>query len=171
MLKNAFKLIMLLVPFAFFVASCSSSRSTTSSTTNRNIDRNSQKELRKDVAQFAKEFRGIPYKYAGKTPKLGFDCSGFTSYVFREFNIEISPGSLQQSRTGRRVAPKFSKPGDLIFFGKHGKVNHVALVTKNNRDGIEVVHSTSSQGIMVQNISKSNYWKPKILFARDVISR
>jgi cell wall-associated NlpC family hydrolase len=58
----------------------------------------------------------------------------------------------------------------LIFFGKNGKVSHVAMVVSNTYEGISVVHSTTSKGVMVQNITKSTYWKPKILFARDVIS-
>jgi cell wall-associated NlpC family hydrolase len=89
----------------------------------------------------------------------------------RKFNIEISSVSKSQARTGKEIPLKRVKPGDLIFFGKGRKVTHVALVTKNTRDGIFVIHSTSSKGIMEQNVSKSSYWKPKILFARDVITR
>ena len=174
--QNVFKLIMLLVPFSFFVASCSSSSKTYSgtareNTTRKSVDRGEKKNLRKSIANHAKKYVGIPYKYAGKTPKTGFDCSGFTSYVLKKFNIEISPGSRYQAKTGREIPLRRAKPGDLLFFGKGRKVTHVALITKNTREGIEVIHSTSSRGIMVQNVTKSRYWKPKILFARDVISR
>ena len=174
--QNVFKLILLLVPFAFFIGSCSSSSRTyndsaRSNTSRKSVDRGSRNELRMDIAKHSRKYKGIKYKYAGKTPKTGFDCSGFTSYVFKKFNIEISSGSKLQSKTGREIPLKRAKPGDLIFFGKGRKVTHVALVTKNTRDGIFVIHSTSSKGIMEQNVSKSNYWKPKILFARDVITR
>lgn len=167
---------MLLMPFVFFMASCSSASKTYNSSANKNttrksVERGERKSLRKDIANHAKKYVGIPYKYAGKTPKTGFDCSGFTSYVFNKFDIEVSPGSKYQAKTGREIPLKKAKPGDLLFFGKGRKVTHVALVTKNTREGIEVVHSTSSRGIMVQNVSKSSYWKPKILFARDVISK
>jgi len=173
--QNDLKLIMLLLPF-LFLASCSSASKTYNdsarkNTTRKSVDRSSGKSLRKNIAKEGKKYVGIPYKYAGKTPKTGFDCSGFTSYVFDKFDIEISTGSKYQAKTGREIPLKRAKAGDLIFFGKGRKVTHVALVTRNTRDGIEVVHSTSSKGIMVQNISKSSYWKPKILFVRDVITR
>lgn len=173
--KNAFTLIMLL-SFLFFMASCSStsrtySDSSRSKISRKSTDRGSRKELRKDIANHSRKYKGIKYKYAGKSPKTGFDCSGFTSYVMRKFNIEISSVSKSQARTGREIPVKRARPGDLIFFGKGRKVTHVALVTKNTRDGIFVIHSTSSKGIMEQNVSKSSYWKPKILFARDVITR
>lgn len=171
MLTNAIKWIMLLGCFAFFVSSCASSKNSRTGQSRRSIELDSRKDLRKDITHFAKKFQGIKYKYAGKSPKTGFDCSGFTSFVYNEFDIAISPGSQAQAKTGRRIAPKFAKPGDLLFFGKHGKVNHVALITKVTREGIEVVHSTSSKGIMVQNVSKSSYWKPRILFARDILSK
>ena len=173
--QNVLKLILLLLPF-LFLASCTSvsktyNNTSRNNTTRKSVDRNNTKSLRKNIAKEGKKHVGIPYKYAGKVPKTGFDCSGFTSYVFNKFDIEISPGSKYQAKTGREIPLKRVKAGDLIFFGKGRKVTHVALVTNNTREGIEVVHSTSSKGIMVQNITKSSYWKPKILFARDVISR
>lgn len=174
--QNASKLILLLLPFFFLMASCSSTsrtynESSRTNTTRKSVERGERKSLRKDIAEHSRKYKGIKYKYAGKTPKTGFDCSGFTSYVFGKFNIEISSGSQNQARTGREIPVKRAKPGDLLFFGKGRKVTHVALVTKNTRDGIFVIHSTSSRGIMEQNVSKSNYWKPKILFARDIITR
>ena len=168
---NVFKLIMLLMSFSFFMASCSSVSRTYNESTRKSASRDDSFYLRKNIAKHAKKYIGIPYKYAGKTPKTGFDCSGFTSYVLKKFDINISPGSKYQAKTGRAIPLKRVKPGDLVFFGKGRKVTHVALVTRNTKNGIEVIHSTSSKGIMVQNISKSSYWKPKILFARDVISR
>ena len=100
--KNAPKLIMLLLPFLFILASCSSTSrtyndSSRSNTTRKSVDRGSRKELRKDIAKHSRQYKGIKYKYAGKTPKTGFDCSGFTSYVMRKFNIEISSVSKSQA--------------------------------------------------------------------------
>ncbi|MEM6965027.1 MAG: C40 family peptidase [Bacteroidota bacterium] len=176
MKNNAFRCVLLLLLAAIFLASCSSANRTyrsdiSKNTTRKSTERGERKQLRKSIVKHSKKYVGIPYKYAGKTPKTGFDCSGFTAYVFKKFNIEISTGSRYQARTGREIPLKRAKPGDLLFFGKGRKVTHVALVTRNTREGIEVIHSTSSRGIMVQNVSKSSYWKPKILFARDVITR
>lgn len=97
--QNASKLIMLLLPFLFFMASCSSSsrtynESSRSNTSRKSVERGPRKELRKDIAQHSRKYKGIKYKYAGKSPKTGFDCSGFTSYVLKKFNIEIDRKSV-----------------------------------------------------------------------------
>lgn len=127
---------------------------------------------RKKIATYAQKFVGTKYKYAGKTPSTGFDCSGFTSYVFKNFNIEISPASKEQARTGREIPLPKVKPGDLVFFANKGtKLDHVALVVSQSNAGLVCVHCTTSRGVVVDNISTSSYWKDKILFARDVISR
>lgn len=140
----------------------SRARTTQGGTTTKGIG------LRHDLVQYAKKYVGVPYKYAGKTPR-GFDCSGFTGYVFKKFSIQLSASSKGQAKMGAKIAVTRVKPGDLLFFGKGNNLSHVAMVTKNNKDGIEVIHSTSSKGVMVQNVSKSSYWKPRIRFARRVI--
>jgi hypothetical protein len=127
-------------------------------------------ELRKWVPGYGDSFGGIEYKYAGKTSK-GFDCSGFTKYIFNNYGIELSGHSGTQASQGKKIALKDAKPGDLIFFGKRGKITHVGIIHSNTSEGIVAVHSTLSKGIMTQNVTKSSYWRPKIMFARDVISK
>jgi len=169
MIKNAANYLMLF-SLLFLINACSSIPK--SGMARKSVPKRSSKvELRKDLAQYARKFKGVRYKYAGKTPKTGFDCSGFTSYVYRKFDIIVSPGSKYQAQLGKKKSPKNAQAGDLLFFGKRGKVTHVALVTKNSRAGIEVIHATSSKGVMEQNVTQSSYWKPKIMFARDVISK
>ncbi len=126
---------------------------------------------RQNLVRFGKKQIGTRYVYGGKTPK-GFDCSGFTCYVFQKENIVLSSSSKVQATQGRRIPIKAVQAGDLVFFSKNGKgskVTHVAMVVSNSDDGISVIHSTSSKGVKIDNISKSNYWKPKILFARRVL--
>ncbi len=127
-------------------------------------------DLRKWVGGYGESFGGIDYKWGGKTSK-GFDCSGFTKFVFGSYGIDLSGHSGTQATQGRAISLQNAQPGDLVFFGYGGRVTHVAIICENTADGIIAVHSTSSKGIMKQNISKSSYWSPKILFARDVISR
>ena len=172
---NAVKSVMLLSSFAFLIASCSTldyrppSQQGNKSTERAPKNVNSKElRLRKDITQHAKKYVGVKYKYAGKNPK-GFDCSGFTGYVFEKFDIELSPSSRVQATTGTKISLNKAKKGDLLFFGNNGKINHVALIVSNSPDGIEVIHSTSSKGVMVQNVSISSYWEPRIMFARDVI--
>ncbi len=127
--------------------------------------------FRKKIADYGQKFIGTTYKYAGQSPKTGFDCSGFTSYVLKEYGVSASPASAIQATEGRSVALDKVMPGDLIFFGESKKkISHVALVVKRGPEGITCVHSTTSRGVVVENVSQSTYWKPKILFARDVIS-
>lgn len=126
--------------------------------------------LRKDIRRYARRYKGSRYKYAGADPK-GFDCSGFTSYVLKKFDVKVSRSSKVQATEGRKISLRRARPGDLLFFSKsgRGKPSHVALVIDNRSDGLIVVHSTTSRGVIEENISQSTYWKPKLLFARDVI--
>jgi cell wall-associated NlpC family hydrolase len=127
--------------------------------------------FRQKVVDYGQKLVGTQYKYAGQTPSTGFDCSGFTSYVMRQNGVVISPASSVQATEGRHVALERVLPGDLVFFGESkNKISHVGLVVKRDKDGIVCVHSTTSRGVIVENVSQSSYWKPKILFARDVIS-
>ncbi len=129
----------------------------------------SDKKIREDVVNFAKKQVGTKYKYAGSDPKSGFDCSGFTCYVMTHYDVLLSRTSSAQSGEGKNIPVSKARTGDLVFFGSGGKVSHVALVVSNDSKGLIVVHSTSSKGVIVQNISESSYWKPKILWARDII--
>lgn len=127
-------------------------------------------QLRKNIVEYAQGFVGTAYKYAGVSPGTGFDCSGFTSFVLKKFNIKASPASARQATEGTPVPLDNVLPGDLIFFGESAsKISHVAMVIKRGKDGIVCVHSTTSRGVIVENVSASTYWKPKILFARDLV--
>ncbi|MFT5833464.1 MAG: cell wall-associated NlpC family hydrolase [Cognaticolwellia sp.] len=157
---------MLFLSLTFLITSCGALRNTSSGGNIKKVDAVTVK--RNNLAKSSKKYIGVKYKYAGKDPK-GFDCSGFTSYVMKSEGVTISSSSKAQAVQGKSVPINKVKPGDLIFFGKRGKVTHVAMVISNTSEGITVIHSTSSKGVMVQNISISNYWKPKILFARDIL--
>jgi cell wall-associated NlpC family hydrolase len=128
-------------------------------------------QFRKNVVKAAQEYVGTTYKYAGTKPSTGFDCSGFTWYVLSQFRVEVSPASAAQAKQGREVALDRVFPGDLVFFGDGSKISHVAMVVERTKEGIICVHSTTSRGVIVENVSTSSYWKPRILFARDVIGK
>ena len=69
-----------------------------------------------EVVEFAKILLGIPYKYASSNPFRGFDCSGFITYVFNHFYIEVPRSSVDFTNTGKEIELRNAKQGDLILF-------------------------------------------------------
>ncbi|MFN7116253.1 MAG: C40 family peptidase [Saprospiraceae bacterium] len=128
--------------------------------------------LRKDIVSYAKQYEGIKYHAGGKTPRTGFDCSGFTSHVMDYFDIDISASSQAQSKQGRVKSLDEVQPGDLIFFRRSARepIFHVAMVVSKDRKSLRVIHSTSSRGVVIDDILASEYWRTKIDVARDVVS-
>ena len=138
--------------------------------TEETVDFSDEEKLRKDIVDYAHDYLGTDYVYGGKTPD-GFDCSGFTCHVMKKYDVKLPPVSASQAKEGKKVKMKNARPGDLVFFRKTpaGKVFHVALVVDNDKkEGLKVIHSTS-RGVVVDNISKSDYWRPKISIVRDVL--
>lgn len=127
-------------------------------------------QLRLNIADYAEDYLGTKYVYGGKTP-AGFDCSGFVYHVLKKFEVNLPGSSAYQAKEGVKVNLKKAQTGDLIFFRKTaaGKVFHVAMVVENDDEGLKVIHSTS-RGVVIDNISTSQYWKPKISMAKDVLS-
>lgn len=110
---------------------------------------------RQEVVDYALQFVGGRYVYGGVNPNTGVDCSGFTRYVLRNAGgVNLSRSSRSQSTEGRTVSYQNARAGDLVFYGKNGSINHVALYIGDGR----VVHaSTEKTGIIVTNVM---YRKP-----------
>ena len=126
-------------------------------------------ELRQKIVWFAETYKGTPYVYAGRSAK-GFDCSGFTSYVMKNFDVLISPSSRTQATQGKMVELKSARPGDLVFFSHNrSTIGHVAMVVENTGDKLFIVHSTNSRGVVMENVYQSAYWMKRIRFARNVL--
>lgn len=115
----------------------------------------------------ARSYMGTKYKYGGIDPKQGFDCSGLVYYSAKKNNIELprSSGSLAASAT--HIPWKKANPGDLVFFGDRGKIDHVGIIEKNHANELWVIHSTTKRGVYYENVLVSTYWKKRILFAVD----
>lgn len=126
---------------------------------------------RDSIVNYAKKFMGLPYRYASRNPARGFDCSGFTMFVFKNFNITLSTSSASQSFQGEKIPLKNAIPGDLVFFrrSKRGRIFHVALVSKVVKDSIFVIHSTTHGGVRIDNLVTSPYWKSKYKSVRNVL--
>ena len=133
-------------------------------------DASDEEKLRLNIIDYAEDYLGTKYVYGGKTP-AGFDCSGFVYHVLKNFEVNLPGSSSYQSREGVKVNLKKAQAGDLVFFRKTptGKVFHVAMVVENDNEGLKVIHSTS-RGVVIDNLTTSQYWKPKISMAKDVLS-
>lgn len=128
----------------------------------------SDKNVRDDVIDYSKQFIGVPYVWGGDNPK-GFDCSGFTKYVLKEYGYDLPRIAGDQYTSGKHVKLKDATKGDLVFFGSKKSVQHVGIVVSEPGEELTMIHASSSRGIMVSNIEKSSYWKPKLLYASRVI--
>ncbi len=175
MLKNVPKTLLLFAFFAFLFHSCGTtskipSKSTTyrKSTANKKDKNTSEYLLRKQVINYAKRQEGTKYRYGGMS-KSGFDCSGLSCFVMKKVNKVLPRNSTAQSKQGKKIPIKKAQAGDLVFFGKNGKVNHVAIVLENNGGELKVIHSTSSRGVIIEDVNRSPYWRPKLMFAKNIL--
>ena len=82
------------------------------------------------VVRFARRYLGVRYVYGGTSPRSGFDCSGFTRFVYAHFGIALPHYSGGQFDVGRRVARTRLRPGDLVFFDGLG---HVGIYVGHGR--------------------------------------
>jgi len=97
------------------------------------------------VLRTGDSYSGVKYVWGGDTPREGFDCSGFTKYVFAKHGIALPRTSREQVRAGTGVAADFRslRPGDLMFFAEPGEaISHVAIYAG---DGV-ILHAASSLG-------------------------
>ncbi len=96
---------------------------------------------------------GTDYK-AGGTTTNGFDCSGFTRYVFAKLGITLPHQSGSQFKMGTSVEKSELIPGDLVFFNTSGKgVSHVGVYVGDGK----FAHASSSKGVTISKLSESYY--------------
>jgi cell wall-associated NlpC family hydrolase len=108
--------------------------------------------------------RGSPYRNGGGDPQ-GFDCSGFTQYVFAQHGVALPRGVREQYRVGESVKPQDLAPGDMVFFETTDPgPSHVAIAI----GGDEFVHAPSSTGVVRVEHLSSSYWSPRYLGARRI---
>ena len=136
----------------------------------KNSTSKSYNSKRTKIVSTAKKYIGKSYTYGGKKPSTGFDCSGFISHVYKNNGIDLSGPSHYQAKQGKKKSMSALQKGDLVFFGTNKKVSHVAIVTKVDQNKLNVIHSTSSRGVVIDDISSSEYWKKRYLFGRDVMN-
>lgn len=125
------------------------------------LENSSASEQRKAMIKYAQKQLGVPYVFGGTDPK-GFDCSGFTSYVFKEFKVELPRRAIDQYKSAEKIKEKQAQKGDLIFFDNGGGISHVGIVVSDIGESIEFIHASSSQGIVITKLESSDYWKKRL---------
>lgn len=125
--------------------------------------------LRDRILSQGLQLLGTPYLRAGKQAG-GFDCSGLIYFIFSEQGVPMGHSAQQQMLAGQRVDVDDAVPGDLIFFGSKGKASHVGLVVDRGPGVLQVLHSSSSRGVIRENILRSDYWMRRLLRANSFSS-
>lgn len=114
-----------------------------------------------EVLAYAMKFVGYPYVYGGSSPS-GFDCSGFTSYVYKHFGVSLSRTAAGQYSNGTAVSRANLQVGDLVMFGS--PINHVGIYAGGGR----IVHAANpSRGVTTDTIN-SGYYNTHYVGARRI---
>jgi len=136
-----------------------------------NIDSSCVAATIDSLLNFAHMYLGIPYRYGGKSEK-GFDCSGFTSFVYKHFGFYLPPTSDGQAFYGDTIGKNDLSRGDLVFFkgrnSKSTRIGHVGIVTEVKDDDVLFIHSSSNKGIMITS-TNSAYYLHRYVTARRLI--
>lgn len=114
-----------------------------------------------ELVNFAQTLIGTPYVYASTNPKVGFDCSGFITYVFNHFDISVPRSSIDFTGVGKEVPVADAKRGDIILFtGTNPQekfVGHMGIVVSNT-DTLRFIHSTSGKAMSVTITPLNSYY-------------
>lgn len=116
------------------------------------------------VIDYSYNFLGKPYVWGASGPS-SFDCSGFTSYVFRRFGYSLPHYSRAQSEMGQGVSKGELRSGDLVFFNTIGSNRHVGIYIGNGR----FIHASSGRGrVTISNLGQA-YYRERYSKARRIL--
>ncbi|WP_281633601.1 C40 family peptidase [Flavobacterium luteolum] len=136
----------------------------------------SQTEINRDsIIVYAKKYLGTPYVYASSNPKKGFDCSGFVSYVFKNFGMTLPRSSSGYKNIGKTLKPEEFKVGDiLVFYGYKNRniVGHIGIICEANGMQSKFIHASSgkAQQVTITALDTEHYTK-RFYKCVDVLSK
>ena len=130
--------------------------------------------LADSIINYGKIFLHSPYRRGGKGNSSAFDCSGFTSYVYRNFGYKLGASSADQAQQFNTVERSNLKKGDLVFFSGRGagkRVGHVGIVVDDEKDGkFNFIHASSQHGVIISKSDEPYYMRRFIKAGRVVFN-
>lgn len=119
------------------------------------------------VTNFAKSYLGSKYNYGGATP-FGFDCSGYTMFVYAKFGYKLPHNALSQMNIGNKVSRGDLTSGDLVFFStlNPSNINHVGIYLGEG----DFIHASSGYGRVKVNSLEERYYNTRYRGARRVLN-
>ena len=132
-------------------------------TTNNNIGNKGQ-----EVVDIAKKYLGYKYVVGGKNPETGFDCSGFTRYIYLQFGYSLGTTAAGQNNLGTEISRTDLRPGDLILFYDEGKtkIGHTGIYISNG----DFIHSANPErGVVIDNINTNSYYNERYIVAKRIV--
>ncbi|MCI6908162.1 MAG: SH3 domain-containing C40 family peptidase [Eubacteriales bacterium] len=122
---------------------------------------------RTKIVEYAMTFIGTRYVYGGASPSTGFDCSGFTQYVFKNFGYSLNRSSAAQIKNGTSISKDELRPGDLVFFSRAGyAVGHVGIYVGDN----SFIHAPSTGDYVKISSLDEAYYLTRYVGARRIVS-
>lgn len=117
------------------------------------------------ILSYGHKFMGTRYRFGGTTP-AGFDCSGFTSYIFGKYGISLSHSSGAQYSETERLGISEIRPGDLVFFegrSHNGRVGHVAVIETVDGESFTMLHATVAKGVTLDTYPDGGYYSSRLI--------
>ena len=121
-----------------------------------------------EVVDIAKKYLGYKYVVGGKNPETGFDCSGFTRYIYLQFGYSLGSTAAGQNNLGVEVSRTDLRPGDLILFYDEGKtkIGHTGIYISNG----DFIHSANPErGVVIDNINTNSYYNERYIVAKRIV--
>lgn len=126
---------------------------------------NNSTNLGNEIVSFANQYLGYSYVSGGKKPETGFDCSGFTRYVYYNFGISLgATAASQANNSGTQLTREDLQPGDLILFQDDAKtkIGHCGIYIGDNT----FIHAANpKRGVVIDKLDGNSYYSPRYVSA------